>query len=711
MTHTRVVHRTLLLVMCVVFFGSVTRTTPRASAQGDDAAGSPQLTLLDQTHVIGELGSFNLRAQLIGTTPDRASHETAAAVYQRLTSRAELFDAIRLGRLGSPVAVMTAALPAPDSPIVVAAQLGECDGCIPVTADGVYPVTLDVRRRGDFTVISRVTTFIVVARQQSGEQLRVATLVPIELASTLEPDGTHRPMPLTNLVVASEALVNHPAVPLSVTLTPSIVDHAQSDAAVAGTLATLERGLDGRELLASPYELPDPVVISDGRLAEIMKGSWRRGTDVLIERFGVGRVTDGTWLAFNESSFPGRDGLGILEPQTLIVRSDLVSDAAPFPSTDPIVEDIVAIPTAPVVFDTGVVVRATPEGLQSEESLEESTAITTGIVDATLQEHLRADDPVVGASRLFADLALISPERRNGGALVAVPPEVVGRRNLLDRILRVFPTLPFVAPVRVSEVLQLPVAENDDGVVAVARRIGGDTSPDEQLSDAAISSIDAVRRSIEGLSFTVLDSPTAVTADRMFYAGLSRRAEPIRSASLISNPHLAAARRIAESGVSGIQLSPGRPVRLTALRGRIPLTIENPTGRPVTVRLLVARGRVLVPNEFAEQTVTIDQSSIVVPIEVETRSSGRFDVRVSLTTPNGVLLSRQSYSIQSVGVSGLGVTLTVALLMLLFVWWLHAQVQRKRHRQRAADADSPDITDLDITDPDIARPTLAGDSV
>jgi Family of unknown function (DUF6049) len=125
--------------------------------------------------------------------------------------------------------------------------------------------------------------------------------------------------------------------------------------------------------------------------------------------------------------------------------------------------------------------------------------------------------------------------------------------------------------------------------------------------------------------------------------------------------------------LKGVRLGPGGPFRLTALKGPIGIRIDNATGGPVTVHLSVVEGRVRLSQDTAEQDVVVDQASQVVKLDVETRSSGSFDVQVLLTTPNGVSLSRNAYTIQSTGVSGIGVTLTLGLLGLLVLWWLRSR--------------------------------------
>jgi hypothetical protein len=675
----------------------------RALAPAQAGTLTGELRLDSQTHVVGPLDRLNLAARFVlsDDIPDTTGLEIATAIHQRVTSRSELLESINAGRHGSTVTVLTQPLAAPNEGIVaiqVSGELGTCVGCIPLSTDGVYPVTLDIRRISDGRVIARATTYTILARTAPPTSLDVALLVPVTLQTTLQPDGTRRPVPLTDLIAASESLVSHRQVPLSVVLTPSVVDHAASDTAVDGALATLSQGIEGRELIASPYEVIRAPLVADGRLAEVVKGLWTQGADTLEQRW-PDLVQAGVWIGLSDASFPGRDSLAVLVPDVMVLASSLVGSTNVIAPDAPFIETSPPLPRKPVLYDTGIVLRESAQGLQSEETLEESTGIKTGLADSTLTDHLRDPNATIAVARLLADLTIAVPDANPDDAvIVAVPDEAVTRRSVLDLLLEILPQTPALQGITVSEALDRPVATSDTGeLLGVARLVAAvdtiadgsdqviaDESPTEELqplTDRLLEQIDTARRAIDGVSSTMPNNPSVPMANRLFAAALADpqtgRPGGLADSPIVSQDHLAAAQRTANDSLRGIRLSPGRPVRLTALKGRIPLTIENNSGSPVKVHLSVAKGRVLVSTETAEQDLLVNEASLVVPIDIETRSSGSFDIRVDLTTPNGVPLSQQNYTVRSFGVSGIGLGLTISLLVLLGAWWLRSRFSRR----------------------------------
>jgi hypothetical protein len=230
---------------------------------------------------------------------------------------------------------------------------------------------------------------------------------------------------------------------------------------------------------------------------------------------------------------------------------------------------------------------------------------------------------------------------------------------------------------------------------------GADTDSSNRYLDY-LADVDSARRSIDGVNLTFLNSNIGADAERFFSAALSDpdAGTPTQGSTdpiLAGRDFLEGSSQLATRRLAGVRLAAGGPFRLTALRGRIPVTIENLTGGPAQVHLSVAQGRVRSTPESAEQDVIVQPGSQVVLLDVETRSSGSFDVRVAIATPNGVALSEVGYTIRSTGVSGVGVTLTLTLLGLLMLWWLSNRAKapergglRRRSRSQPSPGSSTD---------------------
>ncbi len=678
--HFRLVGHVLLghvVLLTVLFFANVSPTAAQPAA-----ADALTIQLTGQTAVVGADGIFDVRADVLDPAR-RSDLDVAVAVYQRITDRKALLDSINGVRLGSPISLNVRPLGSSDhlgGHIVSERVLvGTCTSCISIPTDGVYPVSIDVRERTDGTVSARLITHLVLQRRP-GPTMAVALIIPTTVPRTLLPDGTHRVSPLTRLVAASESLASKPGMPLSVVPTPSIVSRAAEDIAVSGALDTLSTGLAGRELIASTFESIHPQLQQDGRLGEVIRGEWRTGSEALAARFADKVVSD-TWVIGPNDRIPDRDGMLRIGPQRLVVHGSLVAEA-----TDSGGGAEADLLEAPVVFDTGLVFQSRSDGtLVQEETFEESSAISAVIADATLSDHLRSPDSLLGVNHLIADLAIASERAETGAGLaVWIPDEAVGRRTI-DALLAGVDALESVQPVTASQLFERPIATDESGDLRSVGRIAHDET---DVTDDYLAAIDQARRSIDGVNLTLGSAPDpGASAQRFFSAALadpaaSTASRGLNDAAITGNAYLTVAGQLAERALSGVRLARGGPFRLTALRGRIPVTIENLTGGTAVVHLSVEQGRVRSTPESAEQDVIVQAGSQVVLLDLETRSSGSFDVRVSLTTPNGVSLSRNAYTIRSTGVSGIGVTLTLTLLGLLILWWLSNRA--KSHGQRRA---------------------------
>ena len=660
-----------------------------AQAQNDtEPAVTMQLT--GKTPVVGETGVFDIRADVIDLAR-RSDLDVAVAVYQRITDRAALLDSIDGLRLGSPISLKVRPLGEGDQTgtRIVSERIlvGSCDVCVDIPTDGVYPVSIDIRQHSAGTVAARLITHLILQRNAS-PTLSVALIIPTTVPRTLLPDGSYRVTPLTRLVAAGESLASRPGVPLSVLVTPAMVDRSSADDAIRGSLDTLASGLGGREVIATTYETLHPRLVQDGRLGEVIRGQWRAGSDLLTTRFGDSVITD-TWVVGPSDRLPDRDGLLKVAPQRLLVHGSHVAEIGLDGTGKP-----PELLTEPVVFDTGLVFQRRSDGtLVQEEALEESSAINAIVTDDTLTRHLIDRSPLLGVNDLLADLAIASERSEDlAGLAVWVPDEAV-KRSTVDALLAGLSSLKSIQPVKLTELFERPIAADENGEFRSIGRIAGDDTDISNKYVDYLAAIDDARRNIDGVNLTFIANTTAgSTAERYFSAALAdpNAASPTAGTTdpiLSGSAYLATSTQLAERALAGVRLTSGGPFRLTALRGRIPVTIENLTGGPATVHLSVEQGRVRSTAASAEQDVLVESGSQVVLLDVETRSSGSFDVRVSLTTPNGVALSRNAYTIRSTGVSGVGVTLTLTLLGLLILWWLsnrakHARTGPQRRPQR-----------------------------
>jgi hypothetical protein len=342
-------------------------------------------------------------------------------------------------------------------------------------------------------------------------------------------------------------------------------------------------------------------------------------------------------------------------------------------------------PLKPTFFDPGA----------TTETDGASTAISTVVADAKLASHLSATDgSPLGVYQLLADLSVIAGDGgADRGVVVALPSSGVSRTSL-DLLMSAIDGQPQLAPVTVSDLFDLPTATDADGLVAAVTR--RKNAVDVKATNETADQLDRARRRLDAVTLTFSPPPPEIeTAERLFSAGLSLPfPEATKAVDVASEQALAL--------LSTIRLGGGGPFRLTALKGRIPLSLVNRSGYSANVVALLRSDRVVTQNggkvEMAVDAAGPDEQangrSSSTAVAVATRSSGTFGVSVALETVNGIRLDEEQLIITSTGVSGFGVALTVAALALLMLWWLKTRranhTNGLSHKKRTAGRPSPE---------------------
>ncbi len=633
-----------------------------------------RLRLLSQTSQVTGTRKFTVRARLEGAADfDRDQYEVAVTIYQRVRDRDALSDAMTGIRLGSPVSIDRQDLPATDrtnvATITYETTIGPCLTCVPLAADGVYPVSVDVRRRDDAEVVAGLRTNLILLANAEQPVLSVGLLFPVR--GTSERNTT---TDLTQLITISEALATAPELPVTVSLVPSVLDLADRDETVAGTIDVITASLANREIMSGPYEDLRPEIEGDPRLVEIVAGQRRRGEERLLGTFAE-RVTTATSVDLDTDALP-TSGFDTLDLQRMVIAESLIESE----SSDTF--------DRPAVYDPGPSTTGPPEPSSLGEAAppdpdQTSTAISAVVADGDLAAHLAgAPDPMLGVHHLLADLSVIAANGGSNRGVAVMLPATGLSRSSIDVLLSALSLQPQLKAVRVSDLFNLPTALRDDGsVVSVRRRIDG---PETLTDDDTVRQLDRTRRYLDGVAQTFeIPPPELEVAERDFSAGLAL--EQTEAGERIDQAQLAADQMLA-----AISLGGGGPFRLTALQGRIPLSLINTSSGTAQVVAVLRSDRVVTENNGTVDIVVEgagpeDQENgraTVKPVGVSTRSSGTFGLNVSLETPNGIALDTEQIIITSTGVSGFGVAITIGALVLLAIWW--ARTRRNTRRAREA---------------------------
>jgi hypothetical protein len=129
-----------------------------------------------------------------------------------------------------------------------------------------------------------------------------------------------------------------------------------------------------------------------------------------------------------------------------------------------------------------------------------------------------------------------------------------------------------------------------------------------------------------------------------------------------------------------------RTVTLTARRSQIPLSFTNNTGRAVRIRVTLDSDKLLASDGSARITKLIDlpakPRNTTSLFSVEARGSGRFLVRVVLSSPDGSIEAGPpaTVTVNSTVFGAFGSWLTYGALAFLALWWAHHLWRSRRRR-------------------------------
>ena len=112
------------------------------------------------------------------------------------------------------------------------------------------------------------------------------------------------------------------------------------------------------------------------------------------------------------------------------------------------------------------------------------------------------------------------------------------------------------------------------------------------------------------------------------------------------------------------------PVRtLSSHNGRIPISILNSTGHPVKVRVRLSSSH-LTFQHGGTQLVSIPGDGATLLFPVQARTTGRFPLRVTVTTPDGTTtLSSARFVVRSTAYNRIALVITIGAALFLLALW------------------------------------------
>jgi hypothetical protein len=650
------------VAIVAVMIGAVGMSaSPPVSAQVA-ATGTPTLTLASQSPWIPLRGTFTMT--LLGVNVPAGS-TVAVTVHDAVDSRIAFDQSVNGGALPPTrdlVRVPFDTLPV--DPVTGARLLA-----LPATnlTAGVYPLEVDLRNPADESLSNFVTHAVVAELTPDGH---LAVGVPLDVAwvwpLTSEPSSLGvgpgpNPVTVTDLTPSGRIgrqatqLADNPDVPLTLAPSPETLDAWE---ALAGKLSELAPGVAALrsaaqrdQVLAGPFVPLDlPSILAAG-LSGVIGDELGRGVTSL-ERF------------FGTHLDPSVALPGPLDAASLRLLENASTRQLVVPSAELTPVDEKYTPAHPYQIQGGA---------------DGTASVTAVATDAGFERFLSGDDPpALRAAHLLSGLALVASEQPSvtRGVAFVNPPKWDANDAFVAAMLTGLRGNPLVTPVTVSGLLEaVPVAtaDGEPGGAAVVRGLAPSSPPAAPVTRATYDQAQANQAQLQAL--VGASDPRAVRGDRALAAAM---------ATAWANPHGRPQARALLAGIgatleqargeitSQVQVQPRTTITITSSRAQIPIGLKNLSAHPVTVHLKLDSDRLLFPDG-AERDVTLPPArNTTVRVAVETRSSGRSPLQVTVTTTGGLLVTPPGgvrITVRSSFVSGVGVFLTVGAIVFLAVWW------------------------------------------
>ena len=508
-----------------------------------------------------------------------------------------------------------------------------------------------------------------------GPSLAVGTVIELDTAVRPGEDGepTTTEAGADEVITVMDQLARRSSVALTIDPTPAVLAALDRTPRGRGAVQELGSDLTGRQVLAGPYVGVD-------------MGAWI-AADMVAELDGQLAAGAATTSALLGTAPDGRTAVAdpSITADTLTRLNDLGLDRLVVPA-----DQLGELPagernvTFTELFD---VTDSTGEAIQAVTADQELTSRLT-----------ETDDPVLNGHLALADLAVLyndQPGVSRGLALtLGTDVDPVTLSVILDGFADRAPPggdgRAIVSPVTLDDLFRTttPATTTTDG------RTTNLVRPYLSAPPAPLGSYPAqlrtTTRDIEG--FRSLTEPVPGAA-----SGLERSALLSGAADLEAGERTAMLDDV-DAQIASVTAEIVAPlqqfVTLTSQSGRIPLNLENRSPLAVRVHVVLDSDKLEFPDGNVIDTVLPPAATTRLDVEVTTRASGAFPLRVSVRSPDDVLdITSTQFTVRSTAISGVGLVLSIGAGAFLLIWW--ARHFRKTRRARAL---------VDSTHPALVRP-------
>jgi hypothetical protein len=536
----------------------------------------------------------------------------------------------------------------------------------------VLPLTIKVQA-GDVT--AGLTTFVVDLPVPVTKPLRAALLVPVREPTHRNPAGDFVDDKLAGLLAPGGSLgavaaeLERPDAPAVTMVVDAML--VEDVTAMVGGWRLRQGGQrtevppgDPRSGLADEFLTSLKAAASRHQPAAFAYGN--ADLPALVAAGGGDRAKDAVAVGRNQLELR----LGTPPEESLAWPVDGAVDGALLRAIAQTGGDVVVLdprhlpaPPSPVTQNATV---ALGEGPGAQRALVGDAALT-----AALDDPRAGSAPVEWAQRVLAETAVTWLERPNSddprGILLAPPQDWRPSRTFFRALARGLGGAPWLrlqpAASLAGEVPQGP-AEGERRLEPVTRDDLALGLPRAYLARVAQtrSELDSFRRAVGG------EVPRADDSfDRYLLVAESSDWRP-PEARARGRGYSGAVRLSIRSVYRRIEVGT-TPVTLTARRGKIPITVTNSSAQRVTVVLRLTSPKVDLPAA-SESFVLEPRRRTTQLLEVGTRATGTFPIRVDVLTPDGeVEIASGEVRLTSTAFNRVALALTGGAAGLLLVWW------------------------------------------
>ena len=642
------------------------------------AAGSPAPALSPAKAKIG----ISLQAQppwanagddaafVLGLKGDLSGLEARAVIHTYITTRGGFERAVTGKRLGSVVG--TAAAPADaltNSTLVVPLQNpGVPRDTLRVRVPmprggraGVFPIELEVRDPETGDVYASLVTFLTIVSPLTGgpavaERLSVGWIWPIASRAPIDPDGKPSSRlidsvaPGGRLENIASALPNSEGISVTLQPEPATLE-AWSEATKSSSQQTsfprLREALGQQAPIAGPYSAIDmPSLVANGA-AEIAIQAWSVGSET-TKRIAE---TSADTIGDEPTIFTGAldaNSIALLQAKGLtraVVRSAALSNPG----------EINLTPAQPFTLLAGT---ASLPAIQTDDTL-------GAIFEAP-------GSPAIRAARLLAGLSVVALElpSQKRGVVIAGSKYWRPSTAALDSVSIGLRDNPLLKSVSIADLFSTIPAERNGNRPLIHRLAPVDTT---RLPLPAASLVKTQQRITAFTSFAGSGEPATSALQHLLLAP-----NPTESRSA-NAAQLKASRQIMDNFIAKIGTPISRTLTLTSRKAEVPMSFQNDTGRPLTVRLLLESDRLTFPSG-SNRIIELAPNNTTLQLAVISRSPGTFPLTLTVeSVDGGIVIERTRITVRSSVVSGIGVLLTAAAGVFLLLWWVtHWRRSRKK---------------------------------